>query len=211
MCKFPEIENIIKVRYENDSSGHDWQHIQRVKKLAVFIADKEKSDKEKAALLALMHEFSDHKLVDDPDAELQKAEKIMSDEKISNDIIKEIISDIPAISFRGAKSETLSLSKNGKIVQDADRLDAMGAIGIARAFAFGGKRGRKMYDKNILPEFHDSFEEYKASEGNTLNHFYEKLFLLKNMMNTETGFEMAKKRHEFMVNFIEQFKLECDL
>src|SRR6056297_1167506 len=118
MCNFPEIENIIKVRYENDSSGHDWQHIQRVKNMAVTIAEKEQGDTLKVELLSLFHEFTDHKLVEDPVAELQKAEKIMSDEKIRNDIIKEIISDIPAISFRGAKSETLSLSENGKIVQD---------------------------------------------------------------------------------------------
>ncbi|HBX65718.1 MAG TPA: phosphohydrolase, partial [Balneolaceae bacterium] len=130
--------------------------------------------------------------------------------KVEEPLIIHICDIIRDVSFKGADVETPMKTIEGKIVQDADRLDALGAIGIARAFAYGGYKGRELYNPDIKPEAHDSFEAYKKSTGPTINHFYEKLFLLKDRMNTDSGKQEAEKRHQFMKEYVDQFMAEWD-
>jgi len=196
----------VRKKFEGEGSGHDWWHIQRVWNTAVTIAKQEQADLFIVELAALLHDIADHKFHDgDEEAGPKTAREWLSSFEIEKDSIDHICRIIRNVSFKGAEVDTPMQSIEGKIVQDADRLDAIGAIGIARAFAFGGFKSRELYNPEIKPEIHNSFEAYKNSDGPTLNHFYEKLFLLKDRMNTKTAKQIAGERHKFMEMFVKQF------
>jgi uncharacterized protein len=205
------IENQIKSKYFNDSGGHDWCHIIRVRNLAVFIAEQENADIFYSELLAILHETTDYKLVEDVKNNLQEILQLCEDCDIEKPIINRLVKEIPQISYQGAGVVDNEASLECNIVRDADRLDAMGAIGIARTFAYGGKHSRIMYNPEIQPKLHQSFEDYKNSQNTTINHFFEKLLLLKDRMHTDTACKIAQKRHLIMKTFLKDFKNEWNM
>ena len=201
----------VKQQLENAEGGHDWFHIERVYKNALLIAEGEDCDLTVVKLGALLHDIADSKFHGgDETVGPKTARAFLESQNVSEDIILHVIAIIENISFKGGNFEKKFNSKELEIVQDADRLDAIGAIGIARTFNYGGFKNRPLYNPNIQPNMNMNKEEYKNSESPTLNHFYEKLLLLKDKMNTETGKEIAQKRHNFMVSFLSQFYAEWD-
>lgn len=201
----------VKRELAGAEGGHDWFHIERVYKNALLIAKNETCDALVVQLSALLHDIADSKFHDgDESVGPQKARKFLEFEKVDEKIIGHVIDIIENISFKGGKVERKFSSKELDIVQDADRLDAIGAIGIARAFNFGGFKNRLLYNPEIAPNLNMSKEEYKASQSPTLNHFYEKLLLLKDKMNTAAGKQIALERHQFMENFLSQFYAEWE-
>lgn len=202
-------ENHIRQKLSGEGSGHDWWHIHRVRNTALKLGKEENADLFVVELAALLHDIADHKFHGgDEEIGPATARKWLEELDAEESIIKHVCEIIRDVSFKGADVETPMKTIEGKVVQDADRLDALGAIGIARAFAYGGHKGRELHNPNIPPEKHDSFEQYKKSTGPTLNHFYEKLFLLKDRMNTKSGRKLAEERHRFMEEFVEQFLAE---
>ena len=200
----------VKDRLEGEGSGHDWWHILRVYNNALDIAKKEGNcDIFTVELAALLHDIADWKF---NDGNLDKGSEIagifLSGLNVDRKIIEHVSDIIKNISFKGANVKNTITTKEGMIVQDADRLDAIGAIGTGRAFAYGGFMKREMYNPDVPHEIHNTFEEYKNKNGSTINHFYEKLLLLKDKMNTETGKKKAEKRHEFMCTFLDEFYSE---
>jgi len=195
----------IKNIFENDFSGHDYFHSLRVYKTAVVIAEKENADLNIVSLAALLHDVDDRKLSPQTHKNKENAVSFLKNEKVSNDNILRICNIIDEVSFKGNSSVTPS-SIEGKCVQDADRLDALGAIGIARTFAYGGSRNRAIYNPEIKPVL--EMDKYESNVSTSINHFYEKLFLLKDMMNTKFGKALAEKREKYMRAFIEEFILE---
>ncbi len=189
--------------FENDFSGHDFWHTLRVYNIAKAIAEKEKCDIEIVCLAALLHDFDDAKITNST-TELENATKWLNENNYPQERINWIKEIINAISFKGIDTKVPETIE-GKIVQDADRLDAIGAIGIARTFAYGGSRGREMWNPNEHYIDNMNEEEYKKSKGNTINHFYEKLLKLKDMMNTNTARKIAEHRHFYMEKFLEEF------
>ena len=161
-------------------------------------------------MAALLHDLDDWKLTGTEES-LEKATGWMDSLGIENEKRESVRQIIRQVSFKGAGVDTTPVSAEAKAVQDADRLDAIGAIGIARAFAYGGFKNRPLYDPAIQPESHDSFSSYRQSTAPTINHFYEKLLLLKDLMNTETGKKLAEKRHQFLEDFLQQFYNEWTL
>ena len=201
----------VKDKLQNAEGGHDWFHIERVYKNAISIAETETCDLTVVKLGALLHDIADSKFHDgDEEIGPQKARNYLESQKVSEEIIEHVIQIIENISFKGGNFEKQFTSKELEIVQDADRLDALGAIGIARTFNYGGFKNRAIYNPTIAPKLNMSKEEYKKSEAPTLNHFYEKLLLLKDKMNTETGKKMAQERHRFMELFLSQFYAEWE-
>ncbi len=201
----------VKNQLAHAEGGHDWFHIERVYKNALLIAEEEKCDLTVVKLGALLHDIADSKFHGgDETVGPITARTFLESQNVSEDIILHVIAIIENISFKGGNFEKKFNSKELEIVQDADRLDALGAIGIARTFNYGGFKNRPLYNPNIQPNLNMSKEEYKNSESPTLNHFYEKLLLLKDKMNTETGKKIAQKRHDFMVTFLSQFYAEWD-
>ena len=201
----------VKQQLENAEGGHDWFHIERVYKNALLIADGEDCNLNVVKLGALLHDIADSKFHGgDETIGPKTARTFLESQNVSEDIILHVIAIIENISFKGGNFEKKFNSKELDIVQDADRLDALGAIGIARTFNYGGFKNRPLYNPNIQPNMNMNKEEYKNSESPTLNHFYEKLLLLKDKMNTETGKKIAQKRHDFMVTFLSQFYAEWD-
>jgi uncharacterized protein len=189
-----------------DAAGHDWWHVLRVWNVAKCIADEECADQFVVQLAALLHDIADWKFhAGDETAGPRAARVWLTDCAVDRKTIDHVCEIIAQLSFKGAGVADQTSSIEGRVVQDADRLDALGAIGIARAFAYGGHKGRAMYDPAISPERHESFEAYKKSSGPTINHFYEKLLLLKDRMQTAAGRRMAAERHGFMEQFLEQF------
>lgn len=203
------IENTIffvKQKLENAEGGHDWFHIERVYKNALLIAKEETCNATVVELGALLHDIADSKFNDgDETLGPKTAREFLVSQNVPEAIIEHVVNIIENISFKGGNFEKKFTSKELEIVQDADRLDAIGAIGIARTFNYGGFKNRQLYNPNIAPKFNMSKEEYKNSEAPTLNHFYEKLLLLKDKMNTETGKKIAQERHHYMEVFLEQF------
>lgn len=203
--------SFVNKELENAEGGHDWFHIERVYKNALLIAENEVCDVNVVKLGALLHDIADSKFHDGDEAIGPKiAREFLISNAVEEATIQHVIKIIENISFKGGKTEKTFSSIELDIVQDADRLDAMGAIGIARTFNYGGFKNRALYNPNIAPNLHMSKEEYKNSEAPTLNHFYEKLLLLKDKMNTETGRQIAKERHQFMETFLSQFYAEWD-
>ena len=198
----------VKAYFENEGSGHDWWHIYRVKKMALQLAKKEGGDLFIIEMAALLHDLDDWKLFENNGQVVSKARKWLQNLGLEPYTIKQIEDIIGQVSFKGANVEVKATSIEAKIVQDADRLDAIGAIGIARTFAYGGSKSRLLYHPEIKPVMHNSFDTYKDNNAPTINHFYEKLLLLKDRMNTPTAKKIAKKRHQFMEVFLENFYQE---
>jgi uncharacterized protein len=207
-----KIQDFVKEKFSTESSGHDYWHMYRVWKLAKHIASQEEGvDVFRLELAALLHDIADFKFHGgDEEAGPRAAREWLESLKVDNAVIEHIEDIIRNISFKGAKVETKLKTIEGQIVHDADKLDAVGAIGIGRAFAYGGFKGRPMHDPERLPEQHDTFEAYKNNDSPTINHFYEKLLLLKDRMFTKTGTAMAQHRHEVMEQFLEEFFEEWD-
>ena len=200
--------NFVKETLKDAEGGHDWFHIERVYKNAVLISKDESVDPFVVSLGALLHDIADPKFFNGDETVGPKiATKFLVEQNVAKDVITHVINIIKHISFKN------SLETNGKkftskeleVVQDADRLDAIGAIGIARCFNYGGFKNRALYDPEVLPNLNMSKEEYKNSSAPTINHFYEKLLLLKDKMNTVTGQQIAAERHSFMELFLKQF------
>jgi uncharacterized protein len=201
----------VKQKLENAEAGHDWFHMERVYKNALLIAEGETCDLMIVKLGALLHDIADSKFNDGDETVGPKvAREFLELQKVSEEIIEHVVNIIENISFKGGNFEKKFTSKELEIVQDADRLDAIGAIGIARTFNYGGFKNRQLYNPEIAPKLNMSKEEYKNSEAPTLNHFYEKLLLLKDKMNTKTGKQIAHERHKFMELFLSQFYAEWD-
>ena len=201
----------VKNQLAHAEGGHDWFHIERVYKNALLIAEEEECDLTVVKLAALLHDIADSKFHGgDESVGPKTARTFLESQNVKEDIILHVIAIIENISFKGGNFEKKFNSKELEIVQDADRLDAIGAIGIARTFNYGGFKNRPLYNPNIQPNLNMNKDEYKNSESPTLNHFYEKLLLLKDKMNTETGKKIAQKRHDFMVTFLSQFYAEWD-
>ncbi|MBM3123489.1 MAG: HD domain-containing protein [Chloroflexi bacterium] len=200
----------IEQEFQDDSSGHDWWHVHRVWRTALFLCEREKADAFVVQLAALLHDLDDWKLNQDGDKTPRRARKWMESCGVDPKIIEQVCEIIEHISFKGAAVEETMPSLEGRIVQDADRLDAIGAIGIGRAFAFGGTKNRMIFDPASPPRQHASFEEYRSSTSATINHFYEKLLLLKDRMNTPTAKSIAEARHAIMLRYLEQFMGEWE-
>lgn len=201
----------VKEKLNNAEGGHDWFHIERVYKNAVLIAQEEDCDLSIVKLGALLHDIADSKFHDGDETVGPKvAREFLETQKVSEEIIQHVVNIIENISFKGGNFEKKFSSKELEIVQDADRLDALGAIGIARAFNYGGFKNRALYNPAIQPQLGMNKEEYKNNESPTLNHFYEKLLLLKDKMNTPTGRKIAEERHRFMEIFLGQFYAEWE-
>lgn len=191
--------------------GHDWWHIYRVWQNAKEIARHEQVDIFVVELAALLHDIADAKFHDgDEEAGPVKARTFLEEMKLGKDTIDHVVNIIRNISFRKSFDALSFNSPELQVVQDADRLDAMGAIGIARAFSYGGHKGRMFYDPEIKPNLNLTKEQYKTSDAPTINHFYEKLLLLRDLMNTATGKVMAEQRHRFMEQYLEQFYQEWE-
>lgn len=201
----------VKKQLENTEGGHDWFHIERVYKNALLIAQGENCDLTVVKLGALLHDVADSKFHDgDETVGPKMARAFLESENTPEETIQHVINIIENISFKGGNFDRKFHSKELDIVQDADRLDAIGAIGIARAFNYGGFKNRTLHNPNIPVNLNMSKEEYKKTEAPTINHFYEKLLLLKDRMNTETGKKIALERHHYMEGFLSQFYAEWD-
>lgn len=203
------IISVVKLELQNAEGGHDWFHIELVWRNAKLITQTENANLFVVELAALLHDIADSKF-NNGDEEIgpRKAREILLMHNISVEIIDHVVAIIENVSFKGGNAIKTFNSIELQIVQDADRLDAIGAIGIARAFNYGGFKNRALFDPTIQPNLTQSKEEYKNSTAPTINHFYEKLLLLKNLMNTATGKQLAQQRHQFMENYLEQFYLE---
>lgn len=201
--------DFVKSTLEGAEAGHDWFHTERVWKLAQNIAQGENCNLKVVEISALLHDIADPKFHNgDEGLAIRISDNFLQKIGVEENLIESILFVIKHISFknRGELPEVLPIEL--QIVQDADRLDAIGAIGIARTFNFGGFKNNLMYDPNIKPNLNQTKEEYKKSNGTTINHFYEKLLLLKDLMNTEKGRALAEERHQFMLRFLEQFYKE---
>lgn len=197
---------------KTNSSCHDWWHTKRVWKLAQYIATEEQANCYIVELAALLHDIADWKFHEGNESKGAETTRLyLRHLSVEADIIKQVCQIIQSLSFRGAHVRCDPLTLEGKIVQDSDRLDAIGAIGIARAFTYGGYKHRSIYHPDSQPQLHHSFEQYKNHEGTTINHFHEKLLLLKDRMNTATGRKLAVQKHQFMEQFLKQFSLEWEM
>jgi len=200
--------SFVKKELQNAEGGHDWFHIERVFKNTILIAKAEKVDVFVVSLAALLHDIADPKFNNgDEKIGPKKATQFLIDENVPKKISIHVINIIKHMSFKNSFDKNLQnfKTKEFEVVQDADRLDAIGAIGIARCFNYGGFKNRSLYNPEIIPNLTMTKEEYKNSKAPTINHFYEKLLLLKDKMNTETGKQIATDRHLFMEKYLEQF------
>lgn len=201
----------VRVSLSGEGSGHDWWHVYRVWTMAKRIGEEEGADLCVVQLSALLHDIADWKAHGgDSTVGPQAARDWLVSLGVNGNVVEQVCRIVADISFKGAGVTQPGLSLEGKVVQDADRLDAIGAIGIARAFAYGGANGRLIHDPEMKPVEHRTAEAYLASSGTTINHFYEKLLLLKDRMNTATGRAIAEKRHQFMVEFLHRFFQEWE-
>jgi uncharacterized protein len=198
--------SFVKDKLATAEAGHDWFHIDRVYKTALKINSDEKGDLLVVSLAALLHDIADSKF-NNGDEEIgpRIAGEFLESIAVDARTILHVQQIIKNLSFKASLGKIDFSSKELDIVQDADRLDAIGAIGIARAFTYGGYKNRILYDPEILPAYNQTKEEYKSSVAPTINHFYEKLLLLKDLMKTEAGFKIAEKRHHFMLEYLEHF------
>ena len=203
----------VKRELSDAEGGHDWFHIQRVFNTSKLLLQHEEGDSLVVQLAALLHDIADPKFHNgDEQIGPQTAQDFLETQQVSHETTAHVVNIIRHMSFKNSleqDGETFT-SKEMDIVQDADRLDAIGAIGIARAFNYGGFKNRELYNPNVPPNLNMTKEEYKKSKAPTINHFYEKLLLLKDGMRTPTGKKLAEKRHQFMLDYLEQFYKEWD-
>ena len=204
--------NFVKEKLEGAEAGHDWFHIERVWKLSKKIAEKEGGNLEVIELSALLHDIADPKFHNgDETLALKISKDFLAEIQVEGELIEQVLFVIKNISFKNRAEAPENPPLELQIVQDADRLDAIGAIGVARTFNFGGFKNNLMYHPEIKPNLGMNKEEYKKSNGTTINHFYEKLLLLKDLMNTETGKKIASERHNFMLQFLDEFYKEWNV
>ncbi|MFN3772649.1 HD domain-containing protein [Cloacibacterium normanense] len=204
--------NFVKEKLEGAEAGHDWFHIERVWKLSKKIAEKEGGNLEVIELSALLHDIADPKFHNgDETLALKISQNFLEEIQVDAELIEQVLFVIKNISFKNRAEAPENPPLELQIVQDADRLDAIGAIGIARTFNFGGFKNNLMYHPEIKPNLGMNKEEYKKSNGTTINHFYEKLLLLKDLMNTETAKKIASERHGFMLQFLDEFYKEWNV
>ena len=205
------IASEVRKKLQGEGSGHDWWHIERVWKNAKLIGKKEKVDMQIVELAALLHDIADWKFHNgDLTVGPRVARELLEKYQAPKEVIAHVCDIVAHVSFKGAKVADVMHSLEGKVVQDADRLDAIGAIGVARAFAYGGHANRALYDPTKKAELHTSPEAYHKSDNSTVNHFYEKLLLLKDRMWTKTGKKVAAQRHAYMKKYLEQFFAEWE-
>lgn len=197
--------DFVKSKSLGESSGHDWWHIYRVHKLAVYLGKQERANLYIVELAALLHDLDDWKF--NATGSSHAADWLMQC-GVDLGTIQNIVCVIGQVSFKGAGETNRAETIEAKVVQDADRLDAIGAIGIARTFAYGGFNKSEIYNPDDKPGLHENFEAYKKSQSHTINHFYEKLLLLKDRLNTETAKKLSEKRHQFLEDFLSQFYAE---
>lgn len=204
-----ETIEFVKQKLQNAEAGHDWFHIERVYKNSLLIANSENCDLQVVELGALLHDIADSKFYNGDETVGPKvAREFLELQSVPESVLIQVIHIIENISFKGGNFEKKVPSIELQIVQDADRLDAIGAIGIARTFNYGGFKNRQLYNAEILPNLKMTKEEYKKNDAPTINHFYEKLLLLKDKMNTTIGKQMAQQRHQYMEEFLHQFFIE---
>ncbi|MET3728571.1 uncharacterized protein ABID52_002152 [Fictibacillus halophilus] len=199
-----QTEKFVKDKLRNESSGHDWYHIYRVKNLALNIAEKENADHFVCVMAALLHDIADEKIAGTEEEGLKEVKQWLESISVEKSYITHILSIISTMSFKGGNGKEMD-SIEGKVVQDADRLDAIGAIGIGRTFAYSGAKGQLMYDPEIPVRETMTKEQYRNERSTAINHFYEKLLKLKHGMNTPYAKKLADDRHAFLENFLEQF------
>lgn len=199
----------VQDKFANETTGHDWWHMYRVWRLAKRILKTEPAaDPFVTELAALLHDIADWKFHDDDEAGPKAAREWLVGLGVAEDVVLRVEDIVRNVSFKGAKVKNKLKTIEGKIVFDADKLDAIGAIGIARAFAYGGANQRTMYEPDRVAVMHDTFEAYKNDKSGTINHFYDKLLLLKDRMYTAEGKKLAQKRHSIMENFLKEFHNE---
>lgn len=198
------IEEWVRAELQNEKSGHDWYHIKRVTDIAKELLKHEEADAFTVTAASLLHDIADDKITSNVDAVLDRIKTFLGNNEVSEDTVDTIIDIITTMSFKGGTGRKLTYIE-AQIVQDADRLDALGAIGIARTFQYGGAKGQAMYDPDIPVRDKMNFEEYRNGESTSINHFYEKLLLLKDKMNTPAAVKMAEERETFMKNFLDTF------
>jgi uncharacterized protein len=203
-----QIETFVKNTLGDDTTGHDWYHIERVRRNALYIWEQEqRGDRFIIEVAALLHDIPDGKLNISEEIGYQRLHTFLEQVQIEPEYKDHVLQIISAISFNGGQKRDLK-SIEAKIVQDADRLDAIGAIGIARVFAYGGKKGQPIYDPSLSLREEMTIEEYRNGKSSSIHHFYEKLLKLRELMHTETAKKMAHERHEFMKVFLHQFYSE---
>lgn len=198
-------EKFINSEFRTEGSGHDWFHVDRVRKMAIRIGKQEGCDLFVTEMAALLHDLDDWKLNRSEVGIDLRAGEWLAGLELESGVTGTILGVIEEVSFKGAGISTPVSSAEAAVVQDADRLDAIGAIGIARTFAYGGHKSRLIYDPSVIPVLHDNFRSYQESTAPTVNHFYEKLLLLKDRMNTDTAKSIAAGRHRFMEKYLRQF------
>ena len=201
-------KEFVKEKLYGEGSGHDWFHIERVYNLSRYLAEKENADSFIVEMAALLHDIDDWKFSSSNDTNTTNTEVFLRKIQVNEEELIKIIKIINTISFKGGVVDSSQETIEGKVVQDADRLDAIGAIGIARTFAYGGNKNRVIYEPNIKPINFTSLEEVKSENNHTINHFYEKLLKLKDLMNTKSAKEIAEKRHKYMEEFLNEFYSE---
>lgn len=205
-----EARDFVYAELKDEMSGHDWWHIVRVTNNAVEIAKQEQADVFICELAALLHDIADGKLNENEEVGLQKVEQWLQNHQASDAEIAHVLDIISTMSFKGGHQQKNVSTLEGKIVQDADRLDAIGAIGIARAMAYSGHIGRPIHDPDLQPRENMTLEEYRAGKSSAIMHFYEKLLKLKDLMNTDYAKQLAIGRHHFLEEYLEQFYAEWD-
>lgn len=206
------LKEVVEAKFRGESADHDWYHIERVLKLAEFIQSKEGGDLELIQAAALLHDISDHKLNGGIKNDCGRVSReLLTTLDADPELIDKVCDIVDLVSFKGAGIADANGSIELAIVRDADRLDAIGAIGIARAFHFGGKRDRSFYEPDVSPSLHTTFEAYAADKSHTLNHFYEKLLLLKDRLVTPTAQRIGLERHELMQHFVDSFLEEWNV
>ncbi|HEX6750015.1 MAG TPA: HD domain-containing protein [Longimicrobium sp.] len=201
----------VRREMSGEGTGHDWWHVHRVRRTALRLAEEEGADPYVTELAALLHDVADHKFHGgDHTAGPRAARAWLEAAGAEPETVDHVCEIVAGLSFKGAGVPTPMRTPEGRVVQDADRLDALGAVGIARAFAYGGSRGRPLHDPDAAPEMHDSFEAYKSGAGATTAHFHEKLLLLRDRMNTAAARRVAEGRHRFMEAFLARFHAEWE-
>lgn len=204
-------EELVRQELSGDASGHDWWHIDRVRVLANRLGREEGANLFIVELAALLHDIADWKFHDgDTEVGPRTAAVWLEKNGVDREVVRHVCDIVRTLSFKGAAVPTPMATIEGKVVQDADRLDAIGAIGIARTFAYGGAQGQPMYDPDKAPRENAEFDTYQRSDSSTVNHFHEKLFLLKDRMNTESARRLAAGRHSYMKSFLDRFLNEWE-